>query len=303
MKYPFDIIVLLSIVIFIITSCETLQYTTSQQDEVALHTILDPNEDIEGFYFFSKGINELVELEKTLYEVSLYENDNELMVDTSSTGFFSFPYKPIPEKKYKVVMSVFETGALMYESLSYEVLDNPIIEAICIQDSIRPINPISQQVFQKIDLQVDTSFSFFPYFFYSVKSDTSAFFDFKDTIQTHIWSVGLSERCPEIAEAVFFGGSFDVVNLSCRENQGFLSFGASTHNPNEFEYMDFEICMVDEQSINLMRQLFQDGLHQVIGEDFVDQVLAILLTKDDFDGNIGYDFIVNRACSKIRVDL
>ncbi len=291
--------------ILLFNSCNTTEYSSAQTLKIAVHSILDPAKNITVFFWQTKGINMEFDEDITndLFIIELFENGDLIASDSIEFGFYAFNYKPQPSSDYTIKIASVQHPQVVYESLTYEILKEPSIQLVYFNDSIGTISENSLQLFQKIEFEIDTTNTFYPYFAYQVTSDSSALFggDSDTILQTNKWSISFNESCPEVAVPAFFDGDYKIINRSCFQNLGRLPFGASTSYANEFDYMEFEICMIDQSTINLLRQVSQDDLFQSLQESFADQSFALFITKDNYAGNEGYDLIINRACTKFKV--
>lgn len=283
--------------------CSLPGYTKESTNLIAVQGVIDPGQPISLLVLLSSGINSS---EQIIFDegfnVSIVEDGNLVFSEIIKDLSVNTSLIPKAGSSYEIKVSALNNPDLKFESHELIALHQPKVTMDFANDSVSTIEEKNTQVFQSITIQVDTTGEVFPFYAYSVSSDSSSLFggDTDSISQTNNWNLQTGTFCPEVAEAAFFDGEFKILNLSCKSDQSVMSFFSEIFRPREHEYMDFKLCRIDDRSLDLLRQATQNGLYENIDAD--QQFLSIFLTKDDFPrGQSGYDLIINRGCIDYRV--
>lgn len=294
------------LLIFMLCQCSLPDYNSNQSNVIVVQAIIDPSEELAISFWQLQGIGEAgISEQDSFFEVSLYENKELVYSEINTSGFANTGHIPNIGSVYNFEIKSVENEVIAFYSNNYKVISTPLIESYVANDSIRTLGDNFTQVYQQIQIQLDTSEIDHPYFAYEITSDSSSLFgqsEFFDTLQTSAWTPKIGTFCPEIGSPVFFEGDYNLLNLTCRENKGLLDFESTDFRPNEHRYMLFTICTMDDHSIGLMRQVSQNDLYDAFKFD-EEQFLSIFITKDDFPrSGDHYELILSRACSKYKIE-
>ncbi len=287
-------------ILLILSNCSLADYQTEISKSLVVHTIIDPEIEMVIFLWKKQEINveENIDVDSS-FLLTIFQDQEAVYTKDVLLGQIYTGIYPQIGSRYTIQVS--NDNISTYNSNEFVVMDTPMVLSHFANDSIKNL-PNSTQVIQEIGIQVDTLSIADPYFAYKVTSDSSALFDWPDTIKTEDWEPKTGTFCPEIAAPVFFEGNYRILNLSCQKNQGLMTFQSMFFRPDEYQYMNFTICNIDDKSIDLLRQSTQNGLYESFKyED--NNLNAIFATKDDFlKVEEHYELVLNRSCIEYKIE-
>lgn len=284
------------IVILLLARCEKEPYIPSHENKFAIYSILDPNLPIELIIWETTGLGHEV-VESIVHSIEIYEDDNLVFSDTTSSETLSTDLYPKIGSAYQIAVKDVNEATTSFKSRLVEIYDRPVITSYYANDSVANSGINDSYYLHQFRLYIDSKVNDSPYFGYEMYVDS---FPNKDESPVNItgnWTRTGGINCLEIAESPYFDRNLRIVNLTCFEDDPSLTFELNFLPPGVIDTLNFTLCNFDTHTMDFSRWLFQNF---PLNSDF--PIEQIFTTKDNFESDSGYDFIVNRTCKEFNIE-
>lgn len=279
-----------------VVGCQGEEYSPSHQSRYAIYSILDPQESIQLTIWETIQVGqEAGQLTEKIIEI--VENGNVVFTDTTSADYLDTGILPVAGFTYRIKARNLVNPLQDFESREILVFDEPGIVSYKTNDSVSKFSENSTQTLQQIEIVTDQSINDSPYYAYELFVDSLPNKDDKPYDLTSGWFKRPGFTCPEVGESPFLDRNLRIISLTCFEDENQFSIESRNHRPGDIDFVRFTLCNFDNHTMDFSRWVYQNGFFQFEGD-----ILQILNTKDNFQGESGYDFVLNRTCKEFILD-
>ena len=282
--------------ILLFISCQDTEYSPEHQSKFGVYSVIDIDQPIEVFIWQTTKLGD-TPADKKNKIVEILEDGNMVFKDTISSTYITSSIFPLAGSSYQIVVKDIEGIIEDFNSREIIGYDEPEILSYITNDNVTQNETPFAQTLQQIEIITDQSINNSPYYAYELFVDSLPNRDDKPYNLTSGWFKRPGFTCPEIGESPYLDRNLRIINLTCFEEENQFSIESTNHRAGDIDFVRFTLCNFDNHTMDFSRWLYQNSFFQAEAS-----ILQVINTKDNFEGEHGYDFILNRTCKEFILD-